>query len=115
MDVQQNPDNRKADPLLEDMLLHRRKRLFSSRDLRATTIGWEIAIPIVSGPLIGFILDRRFDTGVRWTFILLGVGLISAVAAVIKYLRFEFYMINKEMEEEKAKNIKRVWRDYDAE
>lgn len=96
-------------------LTHRRKRLFTSRDLRATTIGWEIALPIVAGPLIGFILDRRFDTGVRWTFILLGVGLISAIAAVVKYLKYEFYVMNKEMEADKEKQTKRVWRDYDAE
>ncbi len=30
------------------------KATVSSRDLRATTIGWEIALPIVIGPVIGF-------------------------------------------------------------
>ncbi|NLG40538.1 MAG: AtpZ/AtpI family protein [Chloroflexi bacterium] len=93
----------------------RRRRLFSSRDLRATTIGWEIAIPIVGGPFLGFILDRRLDTGVRWTFILLGVGLISAILAVVKYIRYEFYLINKEKKEEETKGIKKEWRNYDDE
>jgi len=93
----------------------RRKRLFSSRDLRATTIGWEIAIPIVAGPLFGFILDRRYETGVLWTFILLGVGLISAIASVAKYLRYEFYMMNKEMEARKDGQTPVKWRNYDDE
>ena len=93
----------------------RRRKLFSSHDLRASTIGWEIAIPIVGGPFFGFILDRRFDTGVRWTFILLGIGLISAIFAVVKYIRYEFYILNKEKKEEESKGIKKEWRNYDDE
>ncbi len=93
----------------------RRRRLYSSRDLRATTIGWEIAIPIVAGPLFGFILDRRYETGVLWTFVLLGVGLISAIASVVKYLRYEFYMMNKEMEAKKDSQEPVKWRNYDDE
>jgi F0F1-type ATP synthase assembly protein I len=91
----------------------RRRKLFSSRDLRATTIGWEIAVPIVGGPLLGFILDRRLDNGVRWTFILLGVGLISAIFAVVKHIRYEFYLMDKEKKEEERKGIKKEWRNYD--
>lgn len=91
----------------------RRPKLFSTRDLRASTIGWEIAIPIVGGPLLGFFIDRRYDTDALWTLILLGVGVISAVASVIKYLRYEFYLMNKKLEEDQKKGIKREWRDYD--
>lgn len=93
----------------------RRRKLFSSRDLRATTIGWEIAIPIVGGPFFGFILDRRLDTGVQWTFILLGIGLISAIFAVVKHIRYEFYLMDKEKKEEESKGIKKEWRNYDDE
>jgi F0F1-type ATP synthase assembly protein I len=80
----------------------RRARLFSSRDLRATTIGWEIALPIVLGPLIGFFIDRSKDTGVRWTLILLGVGLVAAVTSVVRYVSHELHIMNKE-EERKRK------------
>ncbi|HZK16692.1 MAG: AtpZ/AtpI family protein [Anaerolineaceae bacterium] len=93
----------------------RRRKLFSSRDMRASAIGWEIAIPIVAGPFFGFVLDRRLDSGVQWTMILLGVGLISAVASVLKYLNYELYLMNKELKEAEDKGIKRVWRDYDDE
>ena len=82
--------------------------MFSARDLRATTIGWEIAIPIVGGPLLGFFLDRQFGTGSRWTFILLGVGVLSAIAAVVRYVRYEFYVMNKEVNEKKAEELQKM-------
>lgn len=86
----------------EPVKLTRRKKLFSSSDLRASSIGWEIAIPIFSGPLVGFFIDRRFDTDVRWTMILMGTGLLSAVVSVIKYINHELYKMNQELEAKKA-------------
>lgn len=76
----------------------RRHKMFSGRDLRASTIGWEIAIPLFAGPVIGFVIDRRFDTGVRWTMILMLTGVLLAVIAVIRYLSYEMYLMNKELE-----------------
>ncbi len=86
----------------------RRKRMFSARDLRATTIGWEIAIPIVGGPLLGFFLDRRLGTSPRWTLILLGVGVLAAIAAVIRYVRYELYVMNKEENEKRAAELEKM-------
>ena len=86
----------------------RRRRMFSARDLRATTIGWEIAIPIVGGPLLGFFLDRQFGTAPRWTLILLGVGVLSAVAAVIRYVRYELYVMNREVDEKRAAELEKM-------
>ena len=82
--------------------------MFSARDLRATTIGWEIAIPIVGGPLLGFFLDRQFGTAPRWTLILLGVGVLSAVAAVIRYVRYELYVMNMEVDEKRATELEKM-------
>lgn len=84
------------------------RRLFSARDLRATTIGWEIAIPIIGGALLGFMIDHRYVTSPRWTLALLGVGLLSAVAAVSRYVKYEFYMMNREMEEQKAAELEKM-------
>jgi len=86
----------------------RRRRMFSARDLRATTIGWEIALPIVGGPLLGFFIDRQFGTSPRWTLILLGVGVLSAVAAVIRYVRYELYVMNKEENEKRAAELEKM-------
>jgi ATP synthase protein I len=46
------------------------------------TVGWSIALPAAAGAWLGHHLDLRFATGVRFTLILLtlGVGLGSAVA-----------------------------------
>jgi len=93
----------------------RRHRLFTGQDLRASTIGWEIAIPLISGPFIGFLLDRRLESGVRWTIILMVVGLVTAIAAVVKYVQYEFYLMRKELESDEEKGIKKVWRNYDDE
>ncbi len=86
----------------------RRGRMFSARDLRATTIGWEIAIPIVGGPLLGFFLDRQNGTSPRWTLILLGVGVLAAIAAVIRYVKYEFYLMNREVEKQRAIELEKM-------
>ena len=95
------------EPSKEEKVI-RRRRMFSARDLRATTIGWEIAIPIVGGPLLGFFLDRQFGTSPRWTLILLGVGVLSAVAAVVRYVRYELYVMNKEVDEQRAAELEKM-------
>jgi Putative F0F1-ATPase subunit (ATPase_gene1). len=82
--------------------------MFSARDLRATTIGWEIAIPIVGGPLLGFFLDRQYGSSPRLTLIFLGVGILTAIAAVIRYVKYEFYVMNKEENEKKAAELERM-------
>jgi F0F1-type ATP synthase assembly protein I len=84
----------------------RRGRMFSARDLRATTIGWEIAIPIVGGPSLGFFLDRQYGSSPRLTLILLGVGILTAIAAVIRYVKYEFYVMNKEENEKRQLSLK---------
>ncbi len=97
----------RPDPSKEEKVA-RRGRMFSARDLRATTIGWEIAIPIVGGPLLGFFLDQRLGTNPRWTLILLGVGVLSAIAAVIRYVKYEFYVMNKEENEKRAAELEKM-------
>ncbi len=100
------PDSQPGQPNEEEVT--RRRRLFSASDLRATTIGWEIALPIVGGPLLGFFLDRRLDTSPRWTLILLGMGLLSAIAAVIRHVKYEFYVMNKEENEKRAAELEKM-------
>jgi len=85
-------------PDKEPIFPSRRKQLFTSSDLKASTIGWEIAIPIFSGPLIGFLIDRSFCTDVRWTMILMGTGLAVAIFSVIKFVNHEMHKMNRELE-----------------
>lgn len=45
---------------------------------RATTIGWDLAVPIVGGVLLGRYLDELFDKEFTWTLSLLVLGIIVA-------------------------------------
>ena len=75
----------------------------SGRDLRASSIGWEIALPIVGGPVLGYFIDRHFGTGVTFTLILLGVGLSFSVISLVRFIQYEFTLMEREKEEKKAK------------
>jgi ATP synthase protein I len=46
------------------------------------TVGWSIALPAAAGAWLGHRLDLRFDTGVRFTLMLLTAGvMIGSVVA----------------------------------
>jgi ATP synthase protein I len=46
------------------------------------TVGWSIAVPAAAGAWLGHRLDLRFDTGVRFTLMLLTAGvMIGSVVA----------------------------------
>lgn len=75
----------------------------SGRDLRASSIGWEIALPIVGGPVLGYFIDRHFGTGATFTLILLGVGLSFSVISLVRFIQYEFTLMEREKEEKKAK------------
>ncbi len=76
----------------------------SGRDLRASSIGWEIALPIVAGPVIGYFIDKRAGSGVLYTLILLGVGLLIAVWNILRFIMYEFSLIRNQQEENKDKD-----------
>ena len=39
------------------------------------TIGWSVVVPMLLGAVLGLWLDRKFETGSRWTLGLLVFGL----------------------------------------
>lgn len=47
--------------------------------LTAITIGWDLALPIFGGVLLGHYLDRRLTTGLTFTIGLLILGLMVGV------------------------------------
>jgi ATP synthase protein I len=58
--------------------------------LRAMSLGWDLAIPIFAGVLLGYVLDRWLGTGHIFTLGLLMLGVITAyynLARVIQRLR----------------------------
>lgn len=44
---------------------------------RVGTLGWMIVLPIVGGAVLGHMLDRAFDTGVRFALALMALGVAT--------------------------------------
>jgi ATP synthase protein I len=51
------------------------------------TIGWSIALPAVAGAWLGHRLDVRFDSGVRFTLMLLTAGVMIGSAIAWRVVR----------------------------
>lgn len=54
---------------------------------RVGTLGWMIVLPIVGGVLLGHMLDRRFDTGVRWALALMMCGVFAGGVSLWRAMR----------------------------
>jgi predicted F0F1-ATPase subunit len=57
--------------------------------LSLTSLGWELAIPIFGGVLIGYQIDRFFDTGFTFSLILLVFGIIVAYFNLYRHIELE--------------------------
>jgi len=51
------------------------------------SVGWPIALGAVGGALLGRALDRRFQTGVRFTLILLTIGTALSTYAALRAIK----------------------------
>ena len=55
--------------------------------LLATTLGWELALPIFGGVLGGYFLDRWFGTGHVFTLGLLGLGVVTGYYSLYRHIQ----------------------------
>jgi F0F1-type ATP synthase assembly protein I len=55
--------------------------------LSTTTIGWEVAVSIFGGVLLGHYLDQRWGTGYTFTLGFLLLGLAGAAYSVARLIR----------------------------
>ncbi|MBN2048060.1 MAG: AtpZ/AtpI family protein [Anaerolineaceae bacterium] len=55
--------------------------------LVATSIGWEVALPIFGGVLIGQFLDRYLGTTYIFTIGLLVMGIVSGYYNILRWIR----------------------------
>lgn len=55
--------------------------------LRASTLGWELALPIFGGVLAGYYLDRRLETGHVFTIGLLTLGLGASIYNLWRFIQ----------------------------
>jgi F0F1-type ATP synthase assembly protein I len=53
--------------------------------MRASTLGWELALPIFGGVLLGYGLDRRFGTRYIFTVSLLFLGAGAGFYSLWRY------------------------------
>jgi len=57
--------------------------------MRTTSLGWDLALPICGGALLGHLLDRRYQTGWLPTLALIFLGVTVGYANVLRQLRSE--------------------------
>ena len=55
--------------------------------LRATTLGWDLALPIFGGVLVGYLLDRSLSTRYVFTLGLLIFGIGAGFYSVIRSIQ----------------------------
>jgi F0F1-type ATP synthase assembly protein I len=68
--------------------------------LLATTLGWELALPIFGGVLIGYALDRWIGTGHIFTLGLLTAGIFVSYYNVWRFIK----RLDRKMESEEPRS-----------
>jgi predicted F0F1-ATPase subunit len=79
-----NPHNNK-----HNMEKKEDKKLFSIKGIALTSLGWEIAIPIFGGVLLGYNLDRVLTTTYEFTISFLFLGIFIGYYNIYKHIEFE--------------------------
>ena len=59
------------------------------RNISLTTLGWELALPIFGGALLGYYLDKSLNTNHLLTLILLLAGIIIGYYDLIRLIELE--------------------------
>jgi predicted F0F1-ATPase subunit len=61
------------------------------KNLSLTSLGWDLALPIFGGVLIGYQIDQNItNSGYRFTISLLIIGIIVGYYNIYKYIDYEF-------------------------
>ncbi len=79
-------------------------RRLTGRDLKASTLGWELALPITLSPVAGHFIDVHFNTKPVFTLIAFVFGLLTGCYFLIKFMVYESYEIRKKKMEDKKEN-----------
>ncbi|MDY6846255.1 MAG: AtpZ/AtpI family protein [Chloroflexota bacterium] len=74
-----------------------------SRSLSLTTLGWELALPIFGGVLLGYQIDSKTaGSGYTYTFSLLILGIFVGYYNLYKYIHLE--MLRTKFKKRNIKN-----------
>lgn len=60
-------------------------RELAREGMRAMALGWELAVPIFGGVLLGHYLDQRLDTGYTFTIGLLVAGVFVGFRSIWRF------------------------------
>ena len=71
------------------------------KNLSLTSLGWELAVPIFGGLLIGYRIDQHFNTGYTFTLLLLVAGVFMGYYGLYKYIELE--MLRKKVLDSRKK------------
>lgn len=71
--------------------------------LRTTSLGWDLAVPIFGGAVLGYFLDRRFHTGPVVTIGLLFLGVMVGFYNVGRQIQHEIARDRFRAEQEQRK------------
>lgn len=72
-----------------------------------TTLGWELALPIFGGALLGFQIDRNIiGSSYKFTLLLIAAGIIIGYYNIYKYIQIELLRtkLAKMIQKEKSSN-----------
>ncbi len=64
-----------------------------AKDISLTTLGFEIALPIFGGVLIGYRLDRLSSLNYTYTLIFLIIGIVMGYYNLYKLIQLEIYRL----------------------
>ena len=80
------------------MATQKEKNKGKFRGFGLISLGWEIAIPIFGGVILGYYIDRWLQTNYIFTLILLGFGIVTGYYNL--YKRIELEILRKRLHDE---------------
>lgn len=75
------------------------------KHIHFTSLGWELALPIVGGAFLGYQIDRLVGNVYTFTLIFLFLGIITGYYSLYKYIELEMLRLkikNQKVNKEKA-------------
>jgi F0F1-type ATP synthase assembly protein I len=78
------------------------KKKIIVKNVSLTTLGWELALPIFGGALLGYHLDKSLNTNHLLTLILLFTGIFMGYYNLIKLIELE--MLRTKAAQQKKRN-----------
>ncbi len=82
------------------------KRGLRINNLPLTTLGWELALPIFGGALLGYALDKALQTNYALTLILIIFGIFVGYYNLYKLIELEMLRIKSAQTKQKGEDSK---------